>query len=181
MDILLAGGPDAGVELSEEEPVVPGLPAVHHFVRVRLVDSVIDALVSPQLAALRLGDPLRPDAPVCGNEGGDGEKQREEVQADREQGPAPPSGLHCPPKFMGGSWRRCSVPGYFLDAPGEVQVPSGAAQDAHMTSDAQISDSIPALSSGLTAPIYSLFSPPSFSHAVSHEPSAYRTSRCQRI
>lgn len=111
MDILLAGGPDAGVELSEQEPVVPSLPAVHHFVRVRLVDSVIDALVSPQLAALGLGDPLRPDAPVRGYEGGDGEKQGEEVQADREKGPAPPIGLHCPPKFMGASWRRCSGPG----------------------------------------------------------------------
>lgn len=167
MDILLAGGPDAGVELSEEEPVVPGLPAVHHFVRVRLVDSVIDALVSPQLAALRLGDPLRPDAPVRGNEGGDGEKQREKVQADREQGPAPPIGLHGPPKFMGGSWRRCSVPGYLQNAPGEgeVQVPSGAAQDAHMTSDAQISDNIPALSSGLTAPsIHSSLSPTPLFH-----------------
>lgn len=110
VDVLLAGGPDAGVELSEQEPVVPGLPAVHHFVRVRLVDPVVDALVSPQLAALGLGDPLRPDAPVRGDEGGDGEEQREEVQADREQGPAPPIGLHGPPKFMGASWRRCSGP-----------------------------------------------------------------------
>lgn len=90
MDVLLAGGPDAGVELSEQEPVVPGLPAVHDFVRVRLVDPVVDALVGPQLAALRLGDPLRPDAPVGGDEGGDGEKQGKKVQADREKGPASP-------------------------------------------------------------------------------------------
>lgn len=111
MDVLLAGGPDAGVELSEQEPVVPGLPAVHHFVGVRLVDSVIDTLMSPQLAALGLRDPLRPDAPVRGYEGGDREKQREEVQADREKTPAPPIGLHCPSEFMGASWRRCSGPG----------------------------------------------------------------------
>lgn len=91
------------MELSEQEPVVPSLPAVHHFVRIRLVDSVVDALVRPQLAALGLGDPLRPDAPVGGDEGGDGEKQREKVQADREKGPAPSIGLHCPPKFMGAS------------------------------------------------------------------------------
>lgn len=111
MDILLAGGPDAGVELSEQEPVVPSLPAVHHFVRVRLVDSVVDALVRPQLAALGLGDPLRPDAPVRGYEGGDGEEQRQEVQADGQKGPAPPPiGLHCPPKFMGASWRRLLWP-----------------------------------------------------------------------
>lgn len=151
MDVLLARGPDAGVELSEQEPVVPGLPAVHHFVRVRFVDPVVDALVSPQLAALRLGDPLRPDAPVGGDEGGDGEKQGKKVQADRQKGPASPCGLHCPPEVMGASWRRCSGPGYFRNAPGEVQVPSGAAHDAHMTSDAQISDSIPALSSKLQA------------------------------
>lgn len=96
MDVFLAGRPDAGVELSEQEPVVPGLPAVHHFVRVRLVHAVVDALVSPQLAALRLGDPLRPDAPVSRYERGYGEKQREEVQADRQKGPASASGLHYP-------------------------------------------------------------------------------------
>ena len=84
------------MELSEQEAVVPGLPAVHHLVRVRLVHSVVDALVCPQLAALRLGHPLGPHAPVRRYEGGDGEKQGEEVQAHRQQGPAPARRRHCP-------------------------------------------------------------------------------------
>lgn len=66
VDVFLAGRPDARVELAEQEPVVAGLPAVHHLVRVRLVHSVVDALVRPQLAALGLGHPLRPHAPVGG-------------------------------------------------------------------------------------------------------------------
>lgn len=79
MDVFLARGPDTRVELAEQEAVVPGLPAVNHFVRVRLVHPVVDALVRPQLAALGFGDSLRPHAPVSGYERGDGEKQREEV------------------------------------------------------------------------------------------------------
>lgn len=116
MDVFLTRGPDAGVKLAEQEPVVPGLPAVHHFVRVRLVHSVVYTLVRPQLAALRLGDSLGAHAPVSRYERGYGEKQREEVQADRQKGPAPASRLHCPRegwtvsgarrtgKFMGAKW-----------------------------------------------------------------------------
>lgn len=99
MDVLLARVPDAGVEAAEEEAVVAGLPAVVHLARVRLVHAVVDALVRAQLAALGLGHPLRAHAPVGGDEGGDGEEQREEVEADRQQRPALPAGLH-------GPWKR---------------------------------------------------------------------------
>lgn len=123
VDVFLAREPDAGVKLSEQEPVIPGLPAVHHFVGVRFVHAVVYALVRPQLAAFGLGHPLRPHAPVSGDEGSDGEEQGEEVQADRQEGPR----LHCPlegctslssisgargtKKFMGARWkRRTSAP-----------------------------------------------------------------------
>lgn len=100
------------MELTEQEPVVPGLPAVHHFVGVCLVHSVVYTLVRPQLAALRLGHPLRPDAPVGSYERSYGEKQGEEVQANRQKGPAFASRLHCPregwttEKFMGAKLNR---------------------------------------------------------------------------
>lgn len=94
--VFLAGEPDAGVELSEQEPVVPGLPAVNHFVRVRLVHSIVYTLVCPQFAALRLGDSLRPHAPVSRYERGYGEKEGEEVQANRQERPASAGRLHCP-------------------------------------------------------------------------------------
>lgn len=74
MDVFLAGDPDAGVELAEQEAVVPGLPAVDHLVGVGLVHAVVDALVRAQLAALGLGDPLGAHAPVRGDERGDGEE-----------------------------------------------------------------------------------------------------------
>lgn len=96
IDVFLTGEPDAGVELPEQEPVVSGLPAVNYFVGVRLVHSVVYTLVRPQLAALWLGDPLRPDAPVSRDKSGDGEKQSEEVQANRQEGPAFSRRLHCP-------------------------------------------------------------------------------------
>ena len=139
MDVLLAGEPDAGVELAEEEAVVPGLPAVHHLVGVRLVHAVVDALVRAQLAALGLGDPLRAHAPVGGDEGGDGEEEGEEVEADRQQVPAPATRLHGPrggrcsgagttKKFMGARWRGRTSPGCLPNAAGEVRLPFGTAQ-----------------------------------------------------
>lgn len=84
------------MELPEQKPVVPGLPAVDHLVRVRLVHSVVYTLVCPQLAALWLGHPLRPYTPVSRDERGDREKQGEEVQANRQEGPAFASRLHGP-------------------------------------------------------------------------------------
>lgn len=96
MDILLTGKPDPGVEVTEEEPVVPGFPAVDHFVWVGLVHSVVYAVVSPQLAALWLGDSLRPHAPVRCYERGDGEQKGEEIQANRQKSPAFATRLHCP-------------------------------------------------------------------------------------
>lgn len=68
MDILRTGEPDPGVELSEKEPVVPRFPTVHNYFGVRLVHSIIDAVVRAKFSALRLGDALRADAPVCCDE-----------------------------------------------------------------------------------------------------------------
>lgn len=109
------------MELSEQEPVIPGLPAVHHLVRVRFVHSVVYALVRPQFAAFGLGHPLRADAPVSCNEGSDGEEQGKKVQADRQEGPrlhlegctslSSISGARGAQKFMGARWkRRTSAP-----------------------------------------------------------------------
>lgn len=81
MDVLLARVPDAGVEAAEEEAVVPGLPAVVHLVLVRLVHTVVDAVVAPLLAAVGLGDALCALAPVRGDEGGGGEEQGHQVQS----------------------------------------------------------------------------------------------------
>ena len=84
------------MELAEEEAVVSGLPAVDHLVGVRLVHPVVDALVRPQLGALGLGHPLRADAPVGGDERGDGEEKSQEVQPHGDQRPAFTRGLHGP-------------------------------------------------------------------------------------
>lgn len=88
------------MELAEQKPIVSGLPAVHHFVWVRLVHAVVYALVRPELTALGLGHSLRPHAPVRRNESSDGEEQCEEVEPDRQEGPASASGLHGP-RFRG--------------------------------------------------------------------------------
>lgn len=94
MDVLLAGVPDARMEAAEEEAVVPGLPAVVHFVLVRLVHAVVDAVVVPLLAAVGLGDALGALAPVRGDEGGGGEEQGHQVQTHRQQRAAFPRRLH---------------------------------------------------------------------------------------
>lgn len=95
VDVLLTREPDSSVKLSKEEAVVPGLPAVDHLVWVGLVDAVVDALVGAQFAAFGLGHPLRPHAPVSGDESRDGEEQGKEVQAHRQKSPASASCLHC--------------------------------------------------------------------------------------
>lgn len=94
MDVLLARVPDARVEAAEEEAVVPGLPAVVHFVLVRLVHAVVDAVVVPLLAAVGLGDALGALAPVRGDEGGGGEEKGHQVQTHRQQRAAFPRRLH---------------------------------------------------------------------------------------
>lgn len=83
VDVLLAGVPDAGVEAAEEEAVIPGFPTIVHFVLVRLVYTVIDAVVLPLLAAVGFGDALGALAPVRGDEGGGGEEQGHQVQTHR--------------------------------------------------------------------------------------------------
>lgn len=94
VDVLLAGVPDAGVEVAEEEAVVPGLPAVVHLVLVRLVHAVVDAVVAPLLAAVGLGDALGALAPVRGDEGGGGKEQGHQVQTHGQQSATFPCRLH---------------------------------------------------------------------------------------
>lgn len=102
VDVLLAGVPDAGVEAAEQEAVVPGLPAVVHLALVRLVHAVVDAVVAPLLAAVRLGDALGALAPVGGDEGGGGEQQSRQVQTHRQQRATFPRRLHgFPPEPRG--------------------------------------------------------------------------------
>lgn len=94
MEVLLAGVPDAGVEVAENEAVVAGLPAVVYLVRVRLVHAVVDAVVAPLLIAVGLGDALGALAPVRGDEGGGGEEQSHQVEPHGEQRAAFPRRLH---------------------------------------------------------------------------------------
>lgn len=105
------------MEISEEEPVVSRLPAVVHFALVSVVDPVVDAVVSPLLVAVGLGDPLRSLTPVRGDERRGGEEKGCEVQTHGQQGTTFPSGLHRPlferlsanacSKFMKAAGRRC--------------------------------------------------------------------------
>lgn len=129
------------MKLAEEEAVVPSLPAVDHLVGVGLIHAVVDALVRPQLAALRLGYSLGSYAPVGGDEGGDGEEEGEEVEAHRQEGPASASGLHVPSgddaertrlrrgaeKFMCPGPRRRASCCCFPNTAGRLRVPFGAA------------------------------------------------------
>lgn len=94
VDVLLAGVPDAGVEAAEQKAVVPGLPAVVHLARVRLVHAIVDAVMSPLFAAVGLGDALGALAPVRGDEGGGGEEKSHQVQTHGQQRATFPRCLH---------------------------------------------------------------------------------------
>lgn len=94
VDVLLARVPDSRVEAAEQEAVVSGLPAVVHFARVGVVGSVVDAVVTPLLAAARFGDALRALAPVRRGKRRAREQEREQVQAHGEQRATPATRLH---------------------------------------------------------------------------------------
>ncbi len=98
VDVLLAGEPDAGVELPQNKLILAGLPDILN--QPAVVD--VRAVVSN---AVRLFDGHRsgtegldnfpvPLAPVAGGQRGYGEHQREEVQGERERGSPPPVHPH---------------------------------------------------------------------------------------
>lgn len=98
VDVLLAGEPDAGVELPHHVLVLAGLPYVLHQPRVVDVGAVEhDAERLPgghQTRAERLHHLARALAPVAGGESRHGQEQREEVQGESQGGSPPPVDAH---------------------------------------------------------------------------------------
>lgn len=94
VDVLLAGEPDARVELPHHVLVLPGLPDVLH--RPRVVDAgavVPDAerlLGGCRPGAERLHHFPRPLAPVAGGQGRHGEEQGDKVQGESQRCSPPP-------------------------------------------------------------------------------------------
>lgn len=94
VDVLLAGEPDARVELPHHVLVLPGLPDVLHQARVVQVGAVEpDAerlLGGDRAGAEGLHHFARALAPVAGGERRHGQKEGEEVQGERQRRSPPP-------------------------------------------------------------------------------------------
>lgn len=94
VDVLLTGVPYSGMEILEEEAVVPRLPAIANFALVRVVHAIFDAIAEPVFAAFGLEDLLGALAPVSGNKSRGRKEKSHQIQTDGQQRPAFSSGLH---------------------------------------------------------------------------------------
>lgn len=94
VDVLLAGEPDARVELPHHVLVLAGLPDVLHQARIVQVGTVeADAeglLGGDRAAAEGLYHLARALAPVAGGERRHGQKQRDKVQGESHRRSPPP-------------------------------------------------------------------------------------------
>lgn len=95
VDVLLAGEPDAGVELPEDVLVLPCLPDVldqSAVVQVGAVEADAELLFPGRrwTAAQRFHHLTGPLAPVTGAERAHGQEQGQEVQGESQRSSAPP-------------------------------------------------------------------------------------------